>query len=44
MLISKGAGCFKAKIYIFFTMYQIEHYDRLSMGTVKVVLAGEPGG
>ena len=27
-----------------FTMYQIEHVDKLSMGAVKVVLAGGPGG
>ena len=40
MLISKGDGSFKCN----FSMYQIEHVDKLSMGTVKMVLAGGPGG
>ena len=40
MLISKGAGSFKCNFY----HYQIEQVDKLSMGAVKVVLAGGPGG
>ena len=27
-----------------FSMYQIEHVDKLSMGAVEMILAGGPGG
>ena len=45
MLISKVTGSFKCN-FDDFTMYQIEHVDKLSMlsmGAVKVILAGGPG-